>query len=414
MNTIYDLPAVRALALHAQGLTTPNSLEGAPTREVIAATVKQLGCVQLDTLQMVRRSHYLVLWSRLGRYDPADFDNLIYDPAERRLFEGWQHAASIVPLEDYRYQIPHMRWLRENPAGMSLKWFQDPESSELLRMVMERIRQNGPVRAADFEYKGPKRGSWWDWKPAKNALEHLYAWGDLMIADRLNFQRIYDLRERVLPNWVDTSEPSREERDHYWVEQAARALGICQPIQLAEYAYMKRGKVRSYVENLLKEGVLIEVQARLQDGKVYSMVAHQESLPLLLKASDGLLNPSRTTFLSPFDNLFWARGRDIQIWNFRNILEAYKPEAQRVWGYFCLPILHRDRLVGRFDPKMDRQNGVMRIKAIYLEAGIEITEEFSADIATAMRDFLTFHAAKDLVIERSEPAELGLKLMAVL
>ncbi|HLE51337.1 MAG TPA: crosslink repair DNA glycosylase YcaQ family protein [Anaerolineales bacterium] len=298
MNTIYDLPAVRALALHAQGLTTPNGLEGAPTREVISATVKQLGCVQLDTLQMVRRSHYLVLWSRLGRYDPADFDRLIYDPNERRLFEGWQHAASIIPLEDYRYQIPHMRRLRENPAGMSLKWLQDPESSELLHKVMERIRQNGPVRAADFEYKGPKRGSWWDWKPAKNALEHLYAWGDLMIADRLNFQRVYDLRERVLPNWVDTSEPTREERNHYWIEQAVRALGICQPIQLAEYTFLKRGQVRTYLEHLIKEGTLIGVQARMHDRMVYPLVVHRESLPLLSKAGDGALNPGRTTFLS--------------------------------------------------------------------------------------------------------------------
>jgi len=392
----------------------PNGLEGAPTQEAISATVKQLGCVQVDTLQMVRRSHYLVLWSRLGRYDPADFDRLIYDPNERCLFEGWQHAASIIPLEDYRYQIPHMRRLRENPAGMSLKWLQDPESSELLNKVMERIRQNGPVRAADFEYKGPKRSSWWDWKPAKNALEHFYAWGDLMIADRNNFQRIYDLRERVLPNWVDTSEPTWEERHHYWVEQAARALGICKPIQLAEYAYMKRGKARSYVENLLKDGVLIEVRASLNDGKVHSMVIHRESLPLLHQAADGVINPGRTTFLSPFDNLFWARGRDVQIWNFRNVLEAYKPEAQRIWGYFCMPIVHRDRLIGRFDPKMNRKTGIMQIKAIFLEAGIEISDEFIADIATALRDFLTFHAAKDMVIERSEPAELGLKLMAVL
>jgi hypothetical protein len=235
-----------------------------------------------------------------------------------------------------------------------------------------------------------------------------------MIANRVNFQRVYDLRERVLPAWVDTTEPTPEEANRYMVERAVRALGICQPFQAAEYAYMKRAQARPIVEMLTNEGVCVPIQACLSDGETHTLIVHRDNLPRLKQAGDGALSPQRTTFLSPFDNLFWARGRTEQFWNFRQMLEAYKPAPQREWGYFCLPIVHRDRLVGRFDPKLERQTGTLRLKALYLEPGVEPEDELAAGVAQAMRDFLKFHAAKDLVIERSEPAAFGAKLLAVL
>jgi uncharacterized protein len=413
-NRVYDLSAVRGLALHTQGLSAPNEGQAEPDLDNLYSIVERLGCVQIDTLQMVRRSHYLVLWSRLGRYNPDDFDRLVYHPAERRLFEGWQHAASIIPLKDFRYQLPHMRRLRELPASSSSRWLAEPGSQELLQLARERIRQEGGLRASDFEYDGPKRGSWWDWKPAKNALEHLYAWGELMIASRVNFQRVYDLRERVLPNWVDLSEPTGQERDRYWIEQALRCLGACQPNQLADYAYMKRGRARSITADLIAEGIAVPIQARLMGGQEETLIVHNENLPLLEQCADGAIHPSRTTFLSPFDSLFWAKGRDDQFWGFRQQLEAYKPSPQRVWGYFSLPVLHRDRLVGRFDPKLERQNGVLRLKALYLEPGVEPDEDLIAGVARSMHDFLAFHHASDLVVERSQPASFGQKLLAAL
>jgi hypothetical protein len=152
----------------------------------------------------------------------------------------------------------------------------------------------------------------------------------------------------------------------------------------------------------------------LSDGQTHTLIVHREALPQLEAAADGALSPRRTTFLSPFDNLFWARGRDVQLWNFNQALEAYKPAATRKWGYFCLPILHRDQLVGRFDPKLERQTGTLRLKALYLEPGIAPDEELAAAIAGAMRDFMAFHGARSLVVERSEPAALGEKLLAAI
>jgi uncharacterized protein YcaQ len=411
--TAYPLSAVRTLALYSQGLATLNHRESAPTLSAITKIVEQLGCVQIDTLNLVQRSHYLVLWSRLGSYDPMDFDSLIYSTEHRLLFEGWQRVASIIPLKDYRYQLPRMQRMRQNHSEGFLKWF-DQEGHALMEVVLERIRTEGAVRAADFEDHGPRRGSWWDWKPAKTALEYLFAFGDLMIANRINFQRVYDLTERVLPEWVDTVAPTIEQRDRYWLEQASLTLGICQPNQLIGYNYFQRGPVRPVLEALIKEGVLVPVDGTMMDGSPQSFLAHRNNLELLQQAAEESIQAERTTFLSPFDNVFWAPGRDEQLWGFRQKLEAYTPGPQRIWGYFCLPILHDDRFVGRFDPKMERKTGVLRIKAIYLEQGVKPGEELVSDVANAMRDFMGFHNAKELVIEKSQPEEFGEKLFRAL
>jgi uncharacterized protein YcaQ len=162
---------------------------------------------------------------------------------------------------------------------------------------------------------------------------------------------------------------------------------------------------------MIEEGVFVSVPATLADGKTHQMIVHRDDLKTLNKAADNVLQPARTTFLTPFDSLFWGIQRDRQIFNFQQTLECYKPEPQRVWGYFCLPILHKARMVGRFDPKLERSTGTLRLKALHLEPGIAPDEELVADVAAAMRDFMTFHKAQTLVIEKSNPVEFGAALM---
>ncbi|MBN1286028.1 MAG: YcaQ family DNA glycosylase [Anaerolineae bacterium] len=412
--TTYPLSAVRALALHAQALDTPNGAEPAPVPDAIHDIVERLMCVQIDTLQMVHRSHYLVVWSRLGKYAPADFDKLAYNPDHRRLFEYWMHAASLIPFSLYRYRIPAMRRFRENGGHWRRDWIKDPQNRQVFEQVMARIRQEGAARTSDFDNPDRKGGTWWDWKPAKHALEIGYNCGDLMIADRVNFQRVYDLKERVLPGWVDTSEPTPAETRRHLLERAFLAMGIGEAGHAADYAYMKRGEAKPHLEALLAEGVAVSVPAELFDGQTRDLIVHRDNLPRLEQAAAGEIDAARTTFLSPFDSLFWARKRDEAFWGFRQALEAYKPAGQREWGYYCLPILHRGRLVGRFDPKLERKTGTLRLKALYLEPGIEPDEALTADVAGAMRDFMAFHEAGDLVVERSEPATFGERLTAAL
>ena len=412
----YPLSAARALALHTQGLDTPHT-DANPSIENIYDTIDRIGWVQLDTLQMVQRSQYIALWSRLGPYDTGDFDYLTFGNGtiegsnDRRLFEYWMHAACIIPLSLYRFTIPTMLNHKYRQGKRRREWLEDPENVKVLDAVLEHVRENGLARSADFERTDGRRGTWWDWKPAKIALEHLYNTGELTIANRVNFQRIYGTTETVLPDWVDTTPPTEEEAYLTLLDKSARALGICAPMQIPDYFHMKRTPAKPLIQRMLDEGTLVPVNVELEDGTVAEQVIHRANLPLLQRAAGGDIEPSRTTFLSPFDSLFWAKGRDMQFWGFQQILEAYKPAPQRIWGYFCLPILHNDRLVGRFDPKLERREAILRLKHLHLEPGVKPEDDLVAGIAGAMRSFMAFHNATDLVIEQSKPRGLRRKLL---
>ncbi len=407
-GTTYPLSALRTAVLHTQQLTTPNQTSPAPTPDTIVNLVKLLGYVQIDTLHVVNRAHYVTLWARFGSYEIDDFHKLIYTADQRQLYEGWGHAASIIPLEHFRFH----RWRTDpkvsyNPGFQ--EWANKKGNRELAAQTLARIRAEGGLRVGEFEDKSAKRGEWYDWRPSKQALEALFAWGDLMVADRVNFHRVYDVRERVLPEWVDTTPVAPDEARRFCLEQAARALGVFEPRHLTFYAYMRATPARSLVQSLLTDGTLVEIQGESMHGKQKWLV-HRDNLPLLQRAADGDIKAERTTFLAPFDSLFWAQNRDQKLWGFNQLLECYKPADQRVYGYFCLPILHKDRLIGRFDPKLDRQSGVLHLKALYLEPGIEPDDELVAGVANAMRDFLSWHRAKGLKIEQSNPATFGDKL----
>ena len=405
-GTIFPLSALRATVLDAQRLTTANAAQTPPSSDDIVNVVKVLGYLQIDTLNMVNRSHYVTLWSRLGSYDLDTLHQLVYTPGQRQLYEGWGHAACILPLEHYRYH----RW-RTIP-DFSAWWNQDG-NRELTDQTLERIRAEGGLRVGDFEYQGPKRNPWYDWKPSKTALEALFAAGDLMIADRVNFQRVYDIKERVLPDWVDAVPADSEEGRRFCVEQAARALGVFDQRNLNWYAYIWAKQIKPTVQELHADGTLVEIQGETMDG-VRKWLVHRDTLPLLQRAADGEIKTERTTFLSPFDSFFWAHERDQRLWGFNQVLECYKRPQDRIYGYFCLPILHKDRLVGRFDPKLDRKTGVLNLLSLALEPGVAADDELVAAVSAAMRDFLAWHGAKELRIDRSDPSDFGQKLLQAL
>ncbi|MCL0029254.1 winged helix DNA-binding domain-containing protein, partial [Dehalococcoidia bacterium] len=370
------------------------------------------------TLQRVHRSQYIALWSRLGTYNPEHLDDLLSGHSEsacgRRLFEYWRHAACLIPLAEYRYSLPLARQYQTGKDGWKRHWINQPGNRRLVENILQQVRSSGPVRSADFESTSPRRSSWWDWKPAKIALEHLYNRGDLMVSDRVNFQRVYDLTERVLPPWVDLHEPTESEASSYLLERSMKALGICDPRQVPDYMGLKRTKAKPLIEQMIGDGTFTTITARLDSDNVRELVVHRDDLPRLERAADGSLVPNHVTFLSPFDNLFWAKRRAMQFWGFEQILEAYKPQTMRRWGYFCMPILYHDQLVGRIDPKLDRLNKTLRLVNIYLEPGVQPHDKLVASLADALRDFMAFHDARDLVIERSLPTDLGTMVLRVI
>jgi uncharacterized protein YcaQ len=220
---------------------------------------------------------------------------------------------------------------------------------------------------------------------------------------------VYDVRERVLPEWVDTTPVSEDDGRRFCLEHAAKALGVFELRHLTFYAYMRSTPAKALVKALSDEGVLVAVQGEALDG-VRTWLVHRDNLPLLERAAAGDLRTERTTFLAPFDSLFWAPDRDERLWGFQQLLECYKPAAERIYGYFSLPILYRDRLVGRFDPKLDRQSGVLTLNALYLEPGIEPDDALVAAVAGALRDFMAWHGAGEVRIVKSDPAAFGAKL----
>ena len=231
-----------------------------------------------------------------------------------------------------------------------------------------------------------------------------------MVSARVNFQRVYNLTDRVLPDWTDITEPTQEQTLRHLLERSILALGACRLAQIPDYAHLKRREVGSALEAMVEDGTIVQIVARMNDGTADELAVHRDNLPALERAADGELQSIVTTFLSPFDSLFWAKGRDEDLWSFRSILEAYKPEPTRIWGYFCMPILDQGDLIGRFDPVLDRRTGTLRLKVLYLEDHVDPDEALMERLAGAMRDFMKFHSARDLVVDRSVPNGLGARL----
>ena len=416
----YPLYAVLTLALHAQGLGRSPAEVTRPGIEDVYAAVERVGWVQIDTLQVVNRAQYLTLWSRLGAYDTSLLDKLLFDDGNtspennRRLCEYWAHAACIVPLTLYPNFLPRMRDYRQGDNKWYRNWLANPEKQQLVKDIHAAVRKRGGSRPADFRTEKRAPGTWWNWDDAKVALEHLYNIGELAIANRVNFQRVYDIRDRVLPSWVGRDEPSAEVALKRLLEISMRSFGVCAPNQVGDYLHLKSTLAKPLVAALIADGTFVTIEAQLADGKAHELLVHRDHLALLEAAADGALRVRRTTFLNPFDSLFWARGRDRAMWNFHQKLECYVPAPERKWGYFCLPILDKRRLVGRFDPKLERKIGLLRLKALYLEPGTKPSDRLAASVARAMRDFMRFHNATDLVVEQSDPAEFGRKLMLAL
>ncbi len=382
-----SLQQARALTLRAQGFGD------ASLREPIDV-LERLGAIQLDSVNVVARSHEILPFSRLGSYPLGVMQRAIY--RERRGFEYWGHMASWLPLADFRYFIPRMEAIREWGRA-NWTWRESSEYQPLFTRILDRIRAEGPLGSAAFEDTRDRRGTWWDWKPAKTALEILFSRGELMATDRApGFARLYDLPERVLPPGLDVSNPGADEADRYLLRRAVSALGVATPATIADY-YRQRlthwravgTHWRTALRELIEAGKVVEVA-------VEGWSAPALATPAALAGPLGL--PShRPAFLSPFDNLIWDRKRVEQLFAFRYQIEIYVPGPRRVYGYYVLPLLVRGALAGRADLKLDRATGALLVRGLWLEGA---TPE---DAASALRDLATHLGAGSIQVERVEP-----------
>lgn len=383
--TVYHLSLQDARHLHlaAQGLL--NAPRRKAVKQDVLASIRRMALLQIDTIHVVARSPYLVLFSRLGLYQPQWLDQLL---AEQALFEYWAHEACFVPIEDYRL----LRHRMLDPAAMGWKYpvsWMDSHRQDI-EQLLEHIRQSGPVKSSHFARQGDNKGSgWWDWKPEKRHLEVLFTAGRLMVAERQNFQRVYDLAERLLPDWDDEKHlPDEATAQGDMVRQSCRALGLVKPAWVADYYRLKRGKQQDIVHQLADLGELIPVRV---EGFKHDMFVHTSLQPELELAMQGQLSSNATTLLSPFDPVVWDRKRASELFGFDYRIECYTPAPKRQYGYFVLPILHKGQLVGRLDAKAHRAQGVFEVKALYLEPGIKATRSRVMDINKAIQKLADWH-----------------------
>jgi uncharacterized protein len=319
----------------------------------VEAAIRRLSAVQLDSISTVDRAHRLTLASRIGAFDPDDVPKLL---GEGRIFEYWAHEASLLPVELW----PHFRTVMDGRGHWGHHDRAFREHADLVEPVLERIRAEGPLGSRDFEGNGG--GGMWNWKPAKMVLEGLWDRGQLVIAGRRSFQRLYDLAENVIPKDVlDAPPPPEDETLRTFALLAVRARGALTEAAIREHWRLKGGKARlhHHLLALVDEGRLREVHVDDGGAPFYIDAAHE------LGGA-----PAPPVLVSPFDNIVWDRPLLERVFGFRHVIEVYKREHERVYGYYVLPLLAGDRFVGRADLKADRSRGVLLIKRFTPEPGV--------------------------------------------
>ncbi len=388
----FTISQVRLVQLAAQGLLLPPA-QPAVKADVLAA-IRRMGVLQIDTISVVARSPYLVLFSRLGAYDSAWLEELL---AEKAIFENWAHAACFIPIEDF--PLIRRTMLEEHHSSYFGNWAE--RNKPTLDHVLDSVRQNGPMRSADFaSEKSP--GGWWNWKIEKIALEYWLMRGDLMVARRDKFQRVYELRERILPDWDDARAPLAPEVQRAFVLKSVRAMGIARRQWVWDYYRLKKKLATEIVDELVAEGSLRQVAVEgWQDPALFA----PEDEPLLHQAAAGELTASHTTLLSPFDPLTWDRERARQLFGFDFTIQAYTPAAKRQYGYFPLPILHHGALVGRVDAKAHRKEGIFEVKGLFLEETATPSAELANALAAAIRNCALWHKTPHVLLRQCAPGE---------
>ncbi|MGH2750147.1 MAG: winged helix-turn-helix domain-containing protein [Actinomycetota bacterium] len=371
---------VRRLFLEAQGFI------GAPDRRGgVAAMLRAVGAVQLDTISVLARSHELVPYARLGPLSREEIERAYWKRDEA--FEYWAHAACVLPIESWPYFEYRRRRARERYASNGYK--------KAGKEALARLKGEGPLTAT--ELGGAKRGGvWWDWSDTKEALEIMLAEGHVVCVERRGWRRVYDLAERTIPAELLDHTPDDLECWAHLLRAGGKRLGVGTRADLSDYFRLKAIDFRAAVE----AAGLVPVEVKGWKDVAW---AHPDALTWL---EDGIRGRHRTTLLSPFDSLVWDRDRTFRIFDFHHRLEAYVPKPKRIHGYFAMPLLAKGKLVGRVDPS--RRDGALVANKLTVE------RRHVTDMAGALIEAASWVGATSVVVERMDPEDLRAELEAAL
>ncbi|MBI3958269.1 MAG: YcaQ family DNA glycosylase [Chloroflexi bacterium] len=402
---VVTLEEARRLAVLAQRLAGPRP---PATKEKVMELFHALNCVQIDPIRAVERTQLLVLWSRLGAFDPALLDRL--QGEDRLIFEAWAHCASYVLTEDFPLFAHHMTDEYDGGGvwGERIRTWMDANAA-LRQHILDRLAAAGPLATPDFEdvsvVPWESTGGWSNGRTVTRMLDFLYYNGTVLSVGRKGNTKYWHLAERWLPPGTDQSEWGEEDVVRRTTHKSLRALGIATAKQINNHFIRKRypGLAQRLAE-LQEEGVAVPARIVGSDGEMWAdkWLIHRESLPGLDAIRRGGWQP-RTVLLSPFDNLICDRERTQQLWDFYYRIEIYVPAAKRQYGYYVLPILHGDRFIGRIDSKMDRKSGVYTIHALYPENEADVTGESGRAIAATLGDLAGWIGAKSVELGENIP-----------
>jgi uncharacterized protein YcaQ len=388
---ILSQDAVRGLMIATQGLHDAPQLP--ITKQSVLKMIRQIHMLQIDSINVVARAPYFVLWSRLGDYEPNWLDELL---VEGKIFEFWANANCFLPIEDYPLHLAgnwYMDW--KNPQ----EWLE--EHPEVVERVMDHIIDTGSARGTDFVRVDGQKTTWENPKEEQIALDYLVCVGKLMVRERHNFQRVYDLRERVYPDTDKLPTVSREDATDQFVLYTIQALGVAKEEWISAYFRIKKAQITAALKRLKKQGrvMMVEVEGWAKPGYI-----HPDNLNLVEAAAAGNIPHSKTTFLSPFDPLVRDRDRTLDVFDFDFPIEFYFPAAKRKYGYFSLPILYNNALVGRLDPKAHRKEGIFEVKALHLEPGVVLDDALITAVQDTLRACAEWHQTPEIIIrDTTEP-----------
>jgi uncharacterized protein YcaQ len=388
------LTQARNLHLAAQGLLNPRA--GRATGAALRQCIRRMRLLQIDTIHIVARSPYLVLFSRIGDYPMQWLDKTL---ERAQVFETWAHEACFAPVQDIALHRSYNQANRKH-WGLARGREHHHQQRDHLDKLLDHIAQNGPVKSSDFERSDGRTGGWWGWKDEKRWLEALFATGELMVAKRENFQRVYDLATRVYPALADMHSPHADAVHASFIEQSISALGISQARWIHDYFRIKPRLKDADLDALVEQG---RVQRVRVEGWSLPGYVHGDHARSLKKAERGGLHATHTTLLSPFDPVVWDRERASGMFGFDYRIECYTPQEKRVHGYYVLPVLHCGRLVARLDAKAHRLQEVFEVKVLYLEAGIVLDERMALELAAAIQRCAAWHGTPLVRIVRTSP-----------
>jgi uncharacterized protein YcaQ len=381
-----SLATARRVALAAQGFTDPLP-SGTATKRHVKRVVARTNLLQMDSVNVFQRAHYLPAFSRLGTYDMQLVDRLAY--RDRELFEYWGHEASLLPVALH----PLLRWRMERARNLEEGWGGPlramRERPDFVAEVLRMVRERGPVGAGEIREGERNKGAWWSWDDTKVALEYLFWSGQVTTAGRRSFERLYDVPERVLPAGVlNAPTPAREDAQRELIRLSARAHGVATERDLRDYFRLDVAHARDAVASLVDSGDLLPVQ--VEGWKQPAYLSPEASFPRRVQ---------RSALLSPFDPVVWERARTERLFDFSYRIEIYVPAPKRVYGYYVLPFLHNESLAARVDLKADRKAGTVRVLSSWLEPGHDAVDVADA-LAVELRRAADWQGLDDVVVER--------------